>query len=300
MRLASGLVDQAVEEWRTARRINPALPVVDASLGRVLLRIRHDPESALEVFRAGLAADPQNLQVYTSIDEAMSILGKPAAERVPELERYPDRAGMPASLVYELALTYAEAGSFDKAEALFQNRFFAREEGGTNVRQVWVRVRALEAVHSSCDRALGILDHLGDAAPGLSFTKDGLEPFLAEPGNQPELGSVEARCGRTDTARERMRVLALRSDPASLAFAYLLARDLPQFDPAAWTARLNAAAALARTNAGTGAWPAMVLGLLQKELGHSAEAYETLRTVILLPDRNLAHHHSRLIRSLSP
>jgi len=296
LRLASGMVDQAVDEWRTARRINPAIPVLDASLGRVLLRIRHDPQAALEVFRAGLVADPQNLQVYAGIDEAMSILGTPAGQRVAELERYPDGAGMPASLVYELALSYAEAGSFEKAKALFANRFFPREEGGTNVRQVWVRVRALEAAHSSCDAALGILDRLSDPVPGLSFTQDGLAPFLAEPGNQPELGSVEARCGRAAAALERAQTLAQRGDPASLAFAYLLARDLPRFDRAAWAARLNAAAGRAKANADAAAWPAMVWGLLQKELGHSAEAEETLRSVILLTDRNLAHHHSRMVR----
>lgn len=298
LRMESGMVDQAVAEWQTARRINPSIPVLDASLGRVLLRIRHDPHAAFEVFRTGLAADPQNLEVDTGGDEAMSILGTPAAERVSALERYPDRAGMPTSLVYELALSYAEAGQFEKAKALFANRFFAREEGGTNVRQVWVRVRALEAAHSSCDAALPILDHLGDAVPGLAFTQDGLAPFLAEPGNQPELGSVEARCGRVAAATGRMESLARRGDPASVAFAYLLARDLPGFDRAAWPARLEAA--IGRAPAAAGAWPATVRGLLQLESGDSAAAQQTLQSVILQPDRNLAHHHSRLIRGLKP
>ena len=300
LRMASGLADQAVAEWQTARRINPSIPVLDASLGRVLLRIRHDPQAALEVFRAGLSADPQNLEVYTGIDEAMSILGTPAAERVSALERYPDRAAMPTSLVYELALSYAEAGEFEKAKALFANRFFSREEGGTNVRQVWVRVRMLEAAHSSCDAALPILDHLGEAVPGLAFTKDGLAPFLAEPGNQSEMGSVEARCGRVPAAKARMESLEQRGDPAGVAFAYLLARDLPGFDRAAWSARLQTAAGRSEANANAGAWPATVRGLLQLESGDSAAAKETLQSVILLPDRNLAHHHSRVIRGLKP
>ena len=300
LRMASGRVDQAVSEWQTARRINPEIPVLEASLGRVLLRIRNDPHGALEAFRAGLASDPQNLEVYSGIDEAMSILGTPAAERVSALERYPDRAGMPTSLVYELALSYAEAGQFEKAKALFANRFFSREEGGTNVRQVWARVRALEAAHSACDAALPILDHLGDAVPGLAFTQDGMAPFLAEPGNQPELGSVEARCGRAAAADARVQALVRRGDPASVAFAWLLTRGLPGFDRAAWTARLKAAASRSQANAGAGAWPATVHGLLELESGDSAAAQQTLESVILLPDRNLAHHHSRLIRGLKP
>ena len=35
-----------------------------------------------------------------------------------------------------LAAAYAEAGRFDQAKALFQDRFFPREEGGTNVRHL--------------------------------------------------------------------------------------------------------------------------------------------------------------------
>jgi hypothetical protein len=202
--------------------------------------------------------------------------------------------------VYELALSYAEAGQFDKAKALFQNRFFPREEGGVNVRQVWVRVRALEAAHASCDQALGILNRLGDPVPNLAFTHDGLAPFRAEAGNQVVLGSIEARCGRTDQVEERVASLVRRGDPASVAFAWLLARDLPQFDAAVWTPRLATAEQRAKSSAGAGSWPTMVLGLLQRESGKSAAAEETLKSVILLPDRNLAHHYSRLMRNIHP
>ena len=34
MRLQSGLVDEAVAEWRSAQRLNPRIPVLNASLGR--------------------------------------------------------------------------------------------------------------------------------------------------------------------------------------------------------------------------------------------------------------------------
>jgi len=48
---------------------------------------------------------------------------------------------MPIPLIYELALNKAEAGDFAGATALFQDRFFGREEGGLNVRQVWIEVK---------------------------------------------------------------------------------------------------------------------------------------------------------------
>ena len=38
----------------------------------------------------------------------------------------------------------------------------------------------------------------------------------------------------------------------------------------------------------------MVWGLLQSEMGRNADSAETLKSVFLLPDRNLAHHQSRV------
>src|ERR1022692_265654 len=42
LRMASGLVDGAIAEWRTAQQLNPAIPVLHANLGRVLLHLKHD------------------------------------------------------------------------------------------------------------------------------------------------------------------------------------------------------------------------------------------------------------------
>jgi len=301
LRLASGLKDDAVAEWNTARRLNPKIPVLDASLGRTLLLLKHDPQSALAAFRAGLGPDPRNLELYSGIATAAAILGRPAEERVSALEQYPDPARMPASLVYELALSYAEAARFDKAKALFENRFFPREEGGTNVRQVWIRVRALEAqanaAHGHCEEALKILDHLGDAVPRLTFTQDGLTAFIAAPPNQVALGSVEQHCGRAAAAAQRLESLTRRTDPASIAYAYQLARDLPGFRDDDWKARLESASR--RADSATGAsWNLTVSGLLKLELGRAGQAADNLKSALLMPDRNLAHHYSRTALAL--
>jgi tetratricopeptide (TPR) repeat protein len=294
LRLTSGLADQAIAEWNTARKINPKIPVLDASLGRTLLRIKNDPQAAMEAFRAGLGPDPGNLELYAGLETTLSMLGKPAGERIAALERYPDAAHMPTSLAYDLALSYAEAGNFEKARGMFANRFFAREEGGTNVRQVWIRVRALEAranaAQRRCDAALNILDHLGEPFPALDFTRDGLAPFLAEPGNQPALGFVESHCGRAAAANRRLENLTKRTDAASLGFGYQLARELPDFQPAEWATRLQSATRRSGRSAAA-AWPAFLAALLQSEVGKPAP--EAFRSVFLLPDRNLAHHHAR-------
>src|ERR1700689_4311200 len=101
------------------------------------------------------------------MEQALSILARPASVRVAALERFPDQANMPAELVYSLALNRAEAGDFDGAAALFRNRFFAREEGGTNVRQVWVEVQTMQALRQAaagqCEAAAATAKGIGAA-----------------------------------------------------------------------------------------------------------------------------------------
>ena len=295
LRMASGLADAAIGEWRTARNLNPSIPVLDADLGRTLLRIKRDVPSAAEAFRAGLANDPSNTELYTGLSTALGMMGMPAAETVAALERYPDRAAMPAAMVYDLALSYAEDRRFDRARAMFEGRFFPREEGGTNVRQVWIRVRALEAASDArggrCSEALAIVDHIGGADAQLAFTRDGLDPFIAAAPNQASLGTAEARCGRADAASRRLQGMIASGGAETLVFAYELARQLPDFHAAEWAARLQPA----RAGGAGSSWSALISGMVELESGHAAEGRTVLESALLLPDRNLAHHLGRVL-----
>jgi Flp pilus assembly protein TadD len=128
--------DEALSEWQQARKLNPRMPVLEASIGLALLHGRRDFAGALDAFEDGIKNDRSNVVNYAGSVAAMTLLAKPAAERAKTLERYPDLKRMPTSLVYELALNRAEAGNYSGAVDLFRNRFFGSEEGGTNVRQV--------------------------------------------------------------------------------------------------------------------------------------------------------------------
>src|SRR5437763_2463677 len=111
-------------------------------------------------------------------------------------------AQMPTELVFELALNRAEAGDFDAAIALFHNRFFPRQEGGTNVRQVWVEVLLQEALSlqrtGHCEAAIREARTLGAEVPGLPFTRDGLTPMLDSARTQYFLGVLASACGQTE------------------------------------------------------------------------------------------------------
>ena len=291
-----GLTDDALAEWNAARRLNASIPVLDADVGRALLRVKHDAAGALEAFREGLSADPTNMELYTGMEQALSILARPASERVAALERFPDQANMAAELVYSLALNRSETGDFAGAAALFRNRFFAREEGGTNVRQVWVEVKTMQALRQAaagqCEAAVATAKGIGAEVPGLAFTRDGMGPFVDSARIEYLLAVVDSRCGRAARAVERWRRATVATASAQLVWARAAAKKLDGYDDAAWRVRLEAALGRAENGAETGS--PYVAGMLEAALGRQAAARAHFEAAILLPDRLMAHHLSRL------
>jgi hypothetical protein len=237
------------------------------------------------------------------MDQALSLLARPASERAAALARYPNLANMPTELVYELALNRAEAGDYDGAISLFHNRFFAREEGGTNVRQVWVEVRLQQALAlakaGKCDAALTAGRQLGSAVPGLSFTQDGLAPYLNSARTQYLLGSLESQCGRAQDAEARFRQAAQATQADQLIWARGAAKNLGDYDDTKWSSLIqNALAhAEARAQAATGSSSSLyTAGALESAVGNQQAADAKFKEALLLPDRLLAYHMIRLAR----
>ena len=292
---ARGLVDKALTEWNIARHANAAIPVLHADIGRVMLREKHDSSGALQVFREGLKVDPLNRELYEGEDESLSLMGRPARELVAALEQYPDPPHMPAELVYALALDRAEAFQFDGAIALFHDRFFPREEGGTNVRQVWVEVKLLQALTQAaahqCDSALAAIASLAAEASGLPFTKDGVATFVDAPRTQYMIGQVEAGCGRAPEAAQRWKRAAATTGTSNLVWAWGAAKKLDGYNDQEWTKRLEAALAQAGPDSPHNT------GMLELALGKRPAAWAHLQQAMLLPDRQMSHHLSRMALS---
>jgi tetratricopeptide (TPR) repeat protein len=301
--LSGGMAEAAQREWEEARRLDRRLPVLHRNLGLTLLHAGHDPKAALEVFLEGMDADPTNLDLYLGADQTMSMLGRPASERIAALSRYPDAATMPPSLVQKLALAMAEGGRADEAERLFAGRFFPREEAGTNPRQVYVEValqRALARARSGRgDEAVAIARGLGRPVPDVPFTRDGMEPFLATPRAQYLLGVIEASAGHEAEAREHWRKATEDKDNffRAVPYAYFAARKLGGADETAWRKRLeDSLAQSAAFLAGGTNFPGVVAhsqGMTLRALGREDEAKEHFRRALMLPDQRLSHFLSR-------
>jgi tetratricopeptide (TPR) repeat protein len=304
LHFSRGLTDSALEEWLLSRKSNPKTPVLDASLGLALLHEKHDAEQALSTFRDGLQSDAPNVTVYLGADQALSLLSEPASERVQVLEKYPHLADAPSSLIFELILNLAEAGDFQRAESLFRNRFFPREEGGTNVREVWVEVELQKMLASArdghCADALAVAEHLGVPVSDLPFTQDGLEPILQSARTDYQLGAAYASCAKPEEAAKRFQLASAASAPDQTLWAWRAAQKLPGFDEKQWQERLQTALAQAKSRSDTSSytsWWDYTAGALAGALGSRQEADQRFQKALLLPDRMLSYHFTRMARA---
>jgi tetratricopeptide (TPR) repeat protein len=298
---ARSKTQEALREWNTTRQLNPRIPALHANIGLALLHEVHDFDGALNAFEDGIKNDPKNVVNYFGAAAAMAILGKSASDRMKSLERYPDLKQMPTPMVYELALTRAEAGKYEGAIALFHDRFFGREEGGTNVRQVWIEVKLQQALSLAksgrCGDALAAAKTFGSPVAGLDFTRDGLEPFLKSARTKYLLAEVYASCGRKVEANAKFDDVSKATEISDLFWAWSAAKRRDGYDPAKWTGRLNAAIAHAeeasRRSSSQGWWY-YTAGALRIATGEKVQGQSELREVFLSPDSRMSYHLSRL------
>jgi tetratricopeptide (TPR) repeat protein len=301
--LAGGQTELAIAEWQEARRLNPKIPVLHRNLGLALLQVDHDPAAALEVLREGMGVDGTNVALYFAADQAAGVLGMPAEDRVRLLERFPDKAALPPPLVQKLALTLTEVDRGAEAEALFAGRFFPREEGGTNVRQVFLEVRLRRALALARagrrEEAASLVRAIDRPVPGLVFTRDGLLPFLETARLQYLMGEAMAAAGQEAEARKHWSQ-ALRGREGSFlkpVYTALAQRKLGQADEAAIREGLQKALLDCESFLAQGtSFPGIAThaqGLILRVLGRENEARERFRSVFLLPDQRLSHFLAR-------
>jgi tetratricopeptide (TPR) repeat protein len=296
-----GLTKDALSEWEQARALNPQIPVLHASLGRALLHEEDDPAKALGVFEQGLAADPANIELYTGMDQTLSLLGRSAQERVTALERYPDHAHMPSNLVYELILNLVEVGDFEKAAAMFHDRFFPREEGGINVREVWLEVELERAVSLSsqgrCEEAVGAVDHLTEPVSDLLFTHDGLEPFVRSARFSYLTGSVYKVCSVPDKARVSFERTAQQTGFESAVWSWKASKELSNFDESTAKQKLIRILEHSSNDGERSSWWFYNRAMLDRAVGNEHQAEEEFREALLAPDQLMAYHLTRMAMS---
>lgn len=302
--LANGLLEPAIAEWQRARAIRPGIPTLDRNLGLALLHAGNDRD-ARAVLEDGVEADSRNVDVYLALDGVLSAARASARDRVSALRRFPSPDRMPSSMVFKLGLALAEAGEARPAEALFHNRFFPQEEGGTSVRSVYTEVRLISARTSAdkgdCATTRDILDGLTRTQKDLTFTTGGLADALQPPLMARQVAEIDRACGRQEAARTQWQRLA-RLDGNGGPLAVGIADDAREHLGSARTPedrrRLEAALASATATMESGGTSnpgslEYARALLLTALGRAGEARQSFRRVFLYPDRNLSHAMAR-------
>jgi len=291
---SKGLSDAGMAHWAKAKQLAPHLQGVDVDMGDALLKVKNDPRGALASFREGLRDEAENAEVYVGLDAAKSLTAASATERAAILSQYPSAdAGdskMPVELVYELALTRAEAIQFDQALALFKNRFLASEEGGITPAEVEFEIKLMQAdawakAHN-CSAAQGFLT---SDAPGMSLDGRSARQYVM-------LAEIARRCGQAKQQEDLLHKAAAQVDSANLAWAIQAEKLLGTYN--AGTAdqlvgkSLAAAESRAETGASSGSWWYNI-GLLQAALNRNEDARKSFDKTLILPDTRMSHHLAR-------
>ncbi len=291
---SKGFYDPGMQQWAEAKRLAPNLQIVDADMGKASLQLNGDVPRALAAFESGVVNDSANADIYSGLDKAMSLSGVSAKERARALGRFPGvtnnsaPAAMPSSLVYQLALTRAEAGEYDAALALFKGRFFPSEEGGVSATQVLFEIELMKAAaEAAAGQCTSLKELLSKPQPGLALNGAVARAYFRE--------ALAAQSCKLDAeSRELLGKAADSKNNADAAWAAKASRLLGH--KSGQQQNLEAALASAErvkdTSSYTGWWWYSI-GTIEAELHHNDRAQAAFRKALLLPDSMMSHHLSR-------
>jgi len=290
---SKGLTDAGMAEWTEAKQLAPHLPVIDVDLGDFFLKLKNDPQRALKSFREAMKNDPDNEEAYIGLDEAMSLTGASAEERADLLSEYPSAdaadSKMPVDLVYQLALTRAEAKQFERALAPFKNRFFPSQEGGITSGEVLFEIKLLQAQAwakaGNCSQAG---DFIAGNAQGMSEETSARDDV--------KLAGIAQACAHPRESEEFLHRAAASADPADLVWAIQAKELLGSYDSAKANQQVANALATAESQEAAGTHPGSWwynIGLLQAALHQKEQARQSFFQVLVLPDTRMFHHLAR-------
>jgi tetratricopeptide (TPR) repeat protein len=197
LHMSGGMEEEAMKEWSAARAINPALPALLRNMGYTAMYLKQPPERAIEYFTEGVKYDPQNAENYLGLERALKEAGRPAAEQAAALRKFPGKRP-PALLVFQLARDLADAGQYDAAVKELADHFVSMEEGGASRLSVYLEIKLKEAKslaqNKHCTDAKRVVQHLGEAVPGLSLTAEEMSQVLQSKAAREAAAEIGKMC----------------------------------------------------------------------------------------------------------
>jgi tetratricopeptide (TPR) repeat protein len=197
---------------------------------------------------------------------------------------------MPANLVYQLALTRAEAGQYDQALSLFKDRFFPSEEGGVSAAQVLFEIKLMQAeAETASGKCVDAGEFLRASHPGLVVSGAVSQAYV-------RMAAIAKSCKDSQESTVLLQRAVASNGAANSAWVTKAEDLLGTTNAAQQQLRLQASLSDAErftdTSSLTGWWW-YNLGIIQVALGHKDKAREAFNKSLLLPDSMMSHHLSR-------
>ena len=233
--LASGDVDRAVELWMRARELHPRILWLYGALGRALLELKNDPESALSVYQDGVKLYGQDAALQKGLRATVEATHPKAEARVEPRRplvtpsKTPEPALAAGSSPDEhaaYALDLLLTGRVAEAAQVFTAANFPQEKVSAEVREAYFEVQLQSVVAQArsartCAAAMKSTELLGDENQELAFTFRGFKPILKSARTQYYLASVVAACQGEKAARSSWAKIAKSSrEVGSADFAW--------------------------------------------------------------------------------
>jgi tetratricopeptide (TPR) repeat protein len=197
---------------------------------------------------------------------------------------------MPAELVYQLALTRAEAGQYESALALFKDRFFPSKEGGETSAEVLFEVKLLQT------GALAGNHNCAQAEEILSIGQQDVSPDARSSRDYVKLAGIAQSCGHAKQAQDLLQRAVAGAGPAGTVWALRAERLLGTCDAAAADREITKSLAQAESQLQAVTPSGMLLynvGMLQAALHRTQQARASFEQVLVLPDTHMSHHLAR-------
>lgn len=292
---SKGLFDAGMAHWTEAKQLDPHLPVVDVDLGKAWLQLKGDTQRGLASFLNGAQSDPENAEVYVGLDEAMSLTDVSATKRAAALSRYPladsPNSKMPAGLIYQLALTRAEAGQFKEALWMFKSRFFPSAEGRITPAQVLFEINLMQSEADSQSGKCSAAEAFLTTEAGTANSNNSSQAHF-------RMARVAKACGQLQESEILYKKAALASKtPANIAWGIKAEKALGTYDASLSEMELRksipATEHLTEISDYSGLrWYS--IGMMQAGLHQDAAAKNSFKNSLLLPDDFMSHHLSRI------
>src|SRR3989442_6653938 len=122
--------EEAIAAWERAAPLDPTFPVTWRNLGIAYFNIRRSAEDAESAYRKARGADPGDARILFESDHLAKRLGRPAAQRLADLEAHRDLVDRRDDLGTELVTLYNDVGRHEAALAYLLSRRFHPWEGG--------------------------------------------------------------------------------------------------------------------------------------------------------------------------